>query len=82
MSARGNRTIRWAVRGWSPAAKQAMIDLWDSCGTLDLYDGDLKIYLQVLKQKMESTQKEKDRLLEAIQKTKTSIQQLQDNYWK
>ena len=51
------KTIKDAAKQMPLGTRKIFINLWESVHVLDLYDGDLKIYLEVIQNQIENKNK-------------------------
>jgi hypothetical protein len=51
------KTVKDAAKQMPRGTRKIFIKLWESVHVLDLYDGDLKIYLEVIQNQIENKNK-------------------------
>jgi len=57
------KTVKDAAKTLPVGSRRAFLELWDVAGCMDLYDGELKVYFQIIKQVLE---REKNKQMEKM----------------
>ena len=67
------KTIKDAVKMLPPQYRERVIKLWEVSNCMDLYNGELGEYLDVIIQRMEYLDKRLNKKMEALQELKARV---------